>query len=69
MYPYIQNLDFEMLILGYVYFQVFPNSWKRWNIGIFEKSRLHFQIFPNSLKSLKIGIFVHLTSYFVKWWG
>ena len=39
---------------------------KRWEIGIFEKLRLHFQIFPNSLKSLKIEILVPLPSYLVK---
>ena len=62
-------MDFETLVLGCVYVQVFPNSWNRWKIGIFEEPRLHFQIFPNSLKSLKIEIFVPLTLYFAKWGG
>ena len=68
-YPQIKNFDFEMFVLGCVYFQVLPNSWKRRKIEIFEKPRLHLQIFSNSQKSLKIKIFVQLTSYFIKWWG
>ena len=63
-HPQIQNLDFEMLFLGFVYFQVFPNS-QKWRIEILEKLRMHYQILPNSLKCLKIGIFeVPLPSYF-----
>ena len=42
---------------GAVYISKFFPIHKRWEIGIFEKPRLHFQIFPNSLKSLKIDIF------------
>ena len=34
-----------MLVCGWVYFQVFPNSWKRWEIWILEKPRLYFQVF------------------------
>ena len=34
-----------MLALGFVYFQVFLNSQKRWKIGIFEQPRLQFQFF------------------------
>ena len=47
--------------------KIFPiHKQKRWEIGIFEKHRLHFQIFPYSPKSLKIEIFVPLPSYLVK---
>ena len=52
-------------LFGFVYFHVFPNSCKRWEIGIFEKPRLHSQILPNSPKRLKIEVFVLLPSYFV----
>ena len=55
-HPQIQNLDFKILFLGFVYFQVFPNS-QKWRIEILEKLRMHYQILPNSLKCLKIGIF------------
>ena len=48
--------------------KVFPiHKKKRWEIGIFEKLRLHFQIFHNSLENLKTEIFVPLLSYLVKW--
>ena len=46
----------------------FPIHKKRWEIGVFEKPRLHFQIFPNSMKSLKIKTLAPLPSYLVKWW-
>ena len=49
-----------------VYIPSFSQFIKRWEIGIFEKLRLHFQNFPNSLKSLKIEIFLLLPSYLVK---
>ena len=39
-------------------FSIFPNSWKRLKIEIFEyQLRLHFQIFSNSLNIWEIGIF------------
>ena len=53
----------KIWILLYLEHSVFPNSWKRWKIG------LYFQISPNSLKSWKSGILeLSIFSYFVKLW-
>ena len=54
---------------GPAYISKFFPIHKRWEIGIFERPKLHFQIVSNSLKSLDIEIVVPLPSCLVKWWG
>ena len=50
----------------YRYFQVFPNSQKRWKIGIFEKPSLNFQTFSKIhkivLKSRFFFLYLHILS-------
>ena len=53
---WMENWDFQMLA-NKLYFQIFPNSLKRWKIGILENEpRLYFPIFSKLTKRLKIGI-------------